>query len=313
MPLRLYDDPVAMVLNEVGMDDTLFDETCKGDWSLGLTPDEIRELFREKSAPDPSKWTEPEEKDVYVSVDQAREDCTEQAEKEFEFLKKKLIDLKIVPEDFDPSAYRQKPLYDALVDWIFGPNSLVFSAFHAHVPAVRAREFPFFAHCVGTFLITCRYHVPLGQLYDEEKSEDPVRLQSTGLASLPEYKIFWDGVQGSCMPDVSSSGDRERTPGFLPFWRHLQDSINTFLRTLTIVGNDLYKSFVIDDDKVHRAGSKSSPHDGLKEQQHTKANRRGYVNHHLVQPCCQFISGLAFKGFGDTFAYQPPRPSSKVN
>lgn len=88
-------------------------------------------------------------------------------------------------------------------------------------------------------------------------------------------------------------------PGFLPFWREVEDAINNVLREYFVEGNPNLK-LVIDDFKVVHVAGKGSDRCGLKENQHVHDNRRGFTQHQLVLSASQALVGIRCDGIGDT-------------
>jgi hypothetical protein len=140
--MRLFDDPDAYVHPLQGMDDEAraFEMLGLGpseDWALGLTDDEARSEFESVMAPPTvSAWKQSTDRRVFVSVDQARDDITKQADAEFDHLIERMVELEVVPDPNETTMNRQE-LYDRLAEWSFGPNSLIFRLFEEKVPYVK--------------------------------------------------------------------------------------------------------------------------------------------------------------------------------
>jgi hypothetical protein len=90
--------------------------------------------------------------------------------------------------------------------------------------------------------------------------------------------------------------------GSEPFWKDLQDALNRSLRELFVQGIKEHipcPTFTIDDDKMHYAADPNTPTDGLKLSQHVKANRKGFVDNHIVLTASGTLLGFDFETEGD--------------
>jgi hypothetical protein len=293
--VQLYDDSSALGLLNSDIDEETDAFVIPGmdDWTFGLSMDELDNLLSTSStAPPMSSWKKPSSDEVLVSIDKARADSGKQADNDFSILFMKLVEFGIISDKEECMHLDRSEIYDRLMNWMFGPESSLFRLFEDKVSYVKG-NYDLFARCISSFLVTCRYDETFEKI-SNSSSRGKIFDSSDGLASVEEYKLFWQAIADACMPNNRGRGTSERQAGFLPFWRSVQTALNECLRILAITNNPHQKQFVIDDDKVHRSSGRNTDRCGAKENQHVRDNRRGFTNHQLVQSASQILAGVAF-------------------
>jgi hypothetical protein len=235
---HLFDEPRASFVSGVGDDAAETDDfnDCPGyndDWTLGMTKptsaDSILDaISAESKAPDISSWHAPTSKEVVVTVDKARVNLGEQAEAEFKFLHQKMVDRRVIPDDFiseDGTMKKRLARQDFnewLTTWIYGPDSCVFRLFEDRVPCTKGKH-ALFARCLATYFYTCRYNEKLEELSpDSDEGKKSTINGVRGFATKEEYKIFWLEVADANKPKQKGRGTTVRQPGYLPIEIHTQ-------------------------------------------------------------------------------------------
>ena len=123
--------------------------------------------------------------------------------------------------------------------------------------------------------------------------------KSDNLATPEEYKLFWMEVADADMPEDRGDHTTTGQRGHLPFWRQVENTINSVLREFAIVGCTDKMRPVRDDHKDHY-NIHGQTFGGPKETQHVRDNVRGFTCHQTVASASQTLHGVTYDGPGDT-------------
>ncbi len=275
-------------------------------WTLGLSDEEIELLARTNPPPSLSSWKEspfPDE-DITATVQGAVTEAAQQADEEHAFLKEQLVDYGVLSsvDEVPRGRQNQRDIIDKLTNWIFGEDSRIYRAFADEISYIRGKGHQHFLKCLSVYFYSCGNRDCAQKEAEDCMYEGGPRhvVVKDGSVSPAEYKTFWSTISLAGMPNQTGRGTTERQQGVLLFWKDLEAALNKLLREFCIKNNPVKKVFVIDDDKVHYSSARRTDRCALKEQQHVRDNRRGFVDHQMVSSASQMIAGIAFEQVGDT-------------
>ena len=293
--------------------------------SYGFSREEAESLQRAAPAPALALWKVPadESSPITVTLDEARREVIANAEKEFAFLKSRLVDNHVLGHVDDCHSMSKFTLFDNITDWLFGIDSPFFQAFITKLPVVQHKGHQFFLQCMSIMFQTSALHKSYeelaprasfssaasqqSRLSDGSTGNDlmmgcPINLKaSDGLPTWQEYKAFFDALENAGLSSSRTRGHSEvTTPGLKPFWKVVQEALNETLREFTIVNSSGRRVIVIDDDKIHFASARDSDRCGLREQNHAADNRRGFTDHHQVLAAAQMLMAVRLESHGES-------------
>mmetsp|Transcript_13971 Transcript_13971/g.20949 ORF Transcript_13971/g.20949 Transcript_13971/m.20949 type:complete len:238 (+) Transcript_13971:430-1143(+) len=190
------------------------------------------------SAPKPTQWKDQKNDDIFVSTDKGRRIALEQAKREINHVKKKLVDLGIYSapdEPVDPDS-----IVDGLFKEFLGETSKIYCTFLANRDISFANDHVTFSRFLLTFLSTTTFGLSREQIAEDSQLNDD------GLMSVEIYKRCWKSIGDANMPE-----DLENDSGITPFWYEVEVAINHTLKYILIVDMNGRIVAVIDDDKMH--------------------------------------------------------------
>jgi len=283
--MLLYDDPAAYCPALDEFDDGPPDDLFKADFYTSPIGQNLKDTGN-GSAPKASAWKTQTNEMFFVEVDQGRSIAMSQATSEVRHVFQRCRDLKIFPEEGnlegrEHSESRKEYILQGLFDNFLGANSRVFSVFR-QLPNGIGHDASTFTHFIATFLST------VGKCQSREDLKMDPLINDEMLMGVDMYKLYWNAIGNAKMPD-----DINRSAGIEPFWLELEKAINNVLKELMIANFNEKMTIVIDDDKMHYQIRKVDP-GAPKTMQHTRDNRKGFVQHEAVAAASQLMVGKCY-------------------
>ena len=159
------------------------------------------------------------------------------------------------------------------MDLALGPKSEFYIAISEALDLNRLEYVQFF----GTVCLQMSYHESVDSLYDKES-----KLLNQVLMDKADYMNVWEKLATSKKVSIHNyigSSRREKC-----LWQILEATVNSFLRSISIVNQDDIIVVSMDDDKiwVHVSGKNAEDDFGLRKVTHVKDNRKGIISHTAV-------------------------------
>jgi hypothetical protein len=171
-----FDDPRAFYTAPDDEDDLheVFNAVASGIHHRGPPIDE--EHLLPKGAPPVTAWRPLSDTSVSITVDQAREESCEQAQREIDFIKGRAKDVMGTGDDV-PSRFD-------IAEYFYGERSRLYRCFAQEIEQLDGK-LKLFQRCVGTFFLSCTVDMPLEEMHENGMFPGL-------LAPEDEYLYFWN-------------------------------------------------------------------------------------------------------------------------
>ena len=259
----------------------LFPDEDESEWIHYLNETDRFDVHRGTTKIQPEDWTERLISDVgedcELFLDSAKKEAMENCLLEVDHINRKIRTLL-------RKSYDDNVSIGEIIELALGEKSEFYIAISEALDLNRLQFLQFF----GTLCLQMSYKESFDSLFDTGSS----LLLDEILMTKEEYMEIWKKI--GTMKKVGNknyigSSRREKC-----LWQILEVAVNTFLRSISIVGRDDDIPVALDDDKiwVHVSGKNDEDHFGLRKVTHVKDNRKGIISHTAVS--LSTIMPLAF-------------------
>ena len=249
----------------------LFPEEDESEWFHYLNEFDRLQLQRgDATKVQPEHWGErlisDMGEDCELLLDSSKKEAMESCILETQHIERRLKALLKKNYDDNVSIYE-------IIDLALGPKSDFFIAISETLELNHLQFMQFF----GTLCLQMSYKETFEGLFDSESS-----ITHQILLTKEEYMDVWKKF--GTMKKVSNknyvgSSRREKC-----LWQILEVAVNSFLRSISIVGRNDDIPVALDDDKiwVHVSGKNDEDHFGLRKVTHVKDNGKGIISHTAI-------------------------------
>jgi hypothetical protein len=256
----IFDDPCALYSppdDDFDLHEVYNRSAVPGYHGRGIALDEEEGLAA--SAPPVTAWHPlTDVTTVSITVDRAREQSCQQAQREIDFIKVRAQTVLCIQQETPFSK-----VIEVITEEFFGETSRLFRCFADEIPAMRGQH-KLFQRCMGTFFWCCIQDESLKEMHSSNSISD-----ASNMATEAEYNMFWRYIHNA---DYQYNCNNESHRIEVPFWRKVETALNSILRRLFVTGMEGRMQVTIDDDKVHYHITRIAKDFEPKPKQHVRDN-----------------------------------------